>query len=430
MYFAKGGLAQAAESVRRKGRWGDKVLIHVNPDEYRQMQEAWGPSQINPHTGLPEYGFLSKAWKKVKKGLKKVVKNPLFGLVAPIALNFVAPGLGAAIGAKLGLAGKAAAMAGKSVIGAGLGAASGGKRGALTGLLGGAMSGGAGGTLGKALGASGKTASTLGNALLSGAQSEVGGGDFTSGVLKSGLMSALNPGSESFAEKAAPPELPPGTTPPISPSPAWTRGIPELELPPLEVKAPPIIPAETFMDRIKSIPGQVGNFVKEHPFQSGALALAAMSLGKGSGQKAAKPPPAPEGWNDPLPQYNMRRRFTNPGLDTYYTYGEMPSQSFYSDNTLADEAKPGAAQGGAGSRYISQGTGADGRADNIEARLSDGEYVIDTETVALLGNGSTDAGAKKLDKMREAIRAHKGKALSKGKISPNAKSPLQYMGVR
>jgi hypothetical protein len=71
--------------------------------------------------------------------------------------------------------------------------------------------------------------------------------------------------------------------------------------------------------------------------------------------------------------------------------------------------------------------GGTGRSDEINAKLSDGEYVIDAETVALLGDGSSKAGAKQLDQMREKIRQHKGNALSKGKFSPNAKSPLTYL---
>lgn len=46
----------------------------------------------------------------------------------------------------------------------------------------------------------------------------------------------------------------------------------------------------------------------------------------------------------------------------------------------------------------------DGMADKIDAKLSDGEYVIDAHTVAALGNGNNASGAKKLDAMREAIR--------------------------
>ena len=83
------------------------------------------------------------------------------------------------------------------------------------------------------------------------------------------------------------------------------------------------------------------------------------------------------------------------------------------------------ARGGALSR-LAQGGGS-GRDDTINAKLSDGEYVMDAETVALLGDGSTDAGARRLDEMRAKIRQHKGKSMARGKFSANAKSPLAYL---
>jgi hypothetical protein len=86
------------------------------------------------------------------------------------------------------------------------------------------------------------------------------------------------------------------------------------------------------------------------------------------------------------------------------------------------------ATGGALSKmaYLAQGSGS-GRADTIDAKLSDGEFVVDAETVALLGDGSTKEGARRLNMMREQLRQQKGAALSKGKFSPAAKSPLAYM---
>ena len=68
-----------------------------------------------------------------------------------------------------------------------------------------------------------------------------------------------------------------------------------------------------------------------------------------------------------------------------------------------------------------------GRSDDIPARLSDGEYVIDAETVALLGDGSGDAGAKRLDEMRRNLRKHKAKNLKKGEFTHKAKTPEKYM---
>lgn len=68
----------------------------------------------------------------------------------------------------------------------------------------------------------------------------------------------------------------------------------------------------------------------------------------------------------------------------------------------------------------------DGQSDDIPAMLADGEYVFDADTVAALGNGSSDAGAAILDKMRENIRKHKRSA-PVDKIPPKAKSPLEYL---
>lgn len=67
----------------------------------------------------------------------------------------------------------------------------------------------------------------------------------------------------------------------------------------------------------------------------------------------------------------------------------------------------------------------DGQSDDIPAMLADGEYVFDADTVASLGNGSSDAGAQLLDHFREAAREHKRSA-PVDKIPPKA-SPLAYM---
>lgn len=70
------------------------------------------------------------------------------------------------------------------------------------------------------------------------------------------------------------------------------------------------------------------------------------------------------------------------------------------------------------------GTG--GQADKINAMLSDGEYVFDADVVAALGDGNTEAGARKLDQMRERIRGHKRGGSVKS-IPPSAKDPMKYM---
>jgi hypothetical protein len=67
-----------------------------------------------------------------------------------------------------------------------------------------------------------------------------------------------------------------------------------------------------------------------------------------------------------------------------------------------------------------------GQSDEIPTMLAKDEYVIDSDTVSALGDGSSEAGAAVLDKMREAIRKHKRSAPI-DKIPPQAKSPLEYM---
>lgn len=127
-------------------------------------------------------------------------------------------------------------------------------------------------------------------------------------------------------------------------------------------------------------------------------------------------------------------------IPTHYTYGtqidptdfladggmpqntNVPMRGGLSNNSNVPmlqgrkDYRKGAAVNGAG----------DGQSDDIPAMLADGEYVIDADVVAALGNGSNKAGAEVLDKMRENIRTHKRSAPI-GKIPPKAKSPLAYL---
>ena len=114
-------MTQNMEGIARLGRFEDDTLAHVatgemivppvitpatrqmlqqdmqnvglNPNEYM----VGGDMSVNPNTGLPEFGFLSNVFKKIKKVVKKV---------APIAINFI-PGMQA-----LGPLAKAAVSAG------------------------------------------------------------------------------------------------------------------------------------------------------------------------------------------------------------------------------------------------------------------------------------------------------------------------------
>ena len=56
------------------------------------------------------------------------------------------------------------------------------------------------------------------------------------------------------------------------------------------------------------------------------------------------------------------------------------------------------------------------------ARLADGEFVIPARIVSELGNGSTEAGARKLYAMMERIQSARKKSVGKGKVAANTKS--------
>lgn len=79
----------------------------------------------------------------------------------------------------------------------------------------------------------------------------------------------------------------------------------------------------------------------------------------------------------------------------------------------------------AGGGYLKGGTA--GQDDLIPALLSDGEYVIDAETVSMLGDGNNEAGADRLDQMRMKIRGHK-RGASDDEIAPRAKEVHEYLG--
>lgn len=124
--------------------------------------------------------------------------------------------------------------------------------------------------------------------------------------------------------------------------------------------------------------------------------------------------PAPEPKNSKVPYGNPTGSHWRPLAPTHFVTGMR-------DGGEAEHI-PEFVTGATG-HYV-KGRG-DGQSDDIPAMLADGEYVFDADTVAQLGNGSSDAGAKLLDHFRESLREHKRSAPS-SKIPPKA-NPLAYM---
>jgi hypothetical protein len=104
-------------------------------------------------------------------------------------------------------------------------------------------------------------------------------------------------------------------------------------------------------------------------------------------------------------------------------------------DAAADAASPYAAGGishlgdySDGGRLL-RGPG-DGVSDSIPAtiankrpaRLADGEFVVPARIVSELGNGSTEAGARKLYAMMDRIQKNRTKSVGKGKVAVNSRS--------
>lgn len=111
----------AAQHAQSYGRGDDTVLVHMTPDEVNSLQglamASGGSLTINPHTGLPEAGWLGK----------------LLPMIAGLGLNFLLPGVGSAIGSALGGIGGAAGTG--LLVGAGTAAITGDlKEGLMAGL--------------------------------------------------------------------------------------------------------------------------------------------------------------------------------------------------------------------------------------------------------------------------------------------------------
>lgn len=292
----------------------------------------------------------------------------IWDAILPIAANILFPGVGGAIGS------------------------------AISGALG-------GGQLVSSL------APMIGSALVGGGASALAGGDFGQGALAGGLsqplLAALGAGGSSGV----------------------LSGL-NLMGAPAAAKAP--LAGQTVNSFTKGAT-EIANAAAQTSttsalMKAAPLLLAASALGGSQQKEEAAPPTVSKGPS--LEPIEFSREQLNPKIN-YETYGYGPEQKFFVDNRLpltSEEKKKRQEQGvltAAVGRYVKGG--GTGTSDSIPAKLSDGEYVIDSGTVSMLGDGSSDAGAAKLDKMREEIRKHKGSALAKGKFPPDAKSPLSYM---
>lgn len=167
---------------------------------------------------------------------------------------------------------------------------------------------------------------------------------------------------------------------------------------------------------------------------------------------AATPPAASNPQFDGLPQYTRdpaTGRLVKIGGSESGTPGgsggSNPAASEYDSYAALMSSGPGGANGGQVSGYASGGLGSlggysdggrllrgpgDGVSDSIPAvigqkqpaRLADGEFVVPARIVSEIGNGSTDAGARKLYAMMDRIQNARSKTVGKGRVAKDTKA--------
>ena len=394
--YARGGLKVAARELAAQGRGGDDMLAHINHREAEVLRRMGGAGSVNPNTGLHEY----------KGG------GGILGAILPVALSFIAPGIGTAIGTALGASGTMASALGGALIGAGTSAITGGNP-----LLG-ALTGGLMPVASNALfGAEGLTGKIGINGIFGeAAGSSPGAGEVMAPTTNPGGWGAGAPGGTDLPAV--------GSMPPARPEGLAALANPEAAS-----------PATSVVDKIKSSIGLGGSGDGMSLGTLAKLAIPAAALLSSQDQpKQAQPtsmsassqeyfnrPPTTWDWNE------IQRMANESGMSLSDFISQNLNKFAAGAYNAPGSYKPPVmvAHGGPLSNLV-KGSGS-GRDDAINAHLSNGEYVMDAETVSLLGDGANDAGAKRLDEMRKQIRMQKGKNLAKGKISPNAKSPLAYL---
>jgi hypothetical protein len=486
------GLRNAAEMIRERGRGDDTVLAHITPEEAGILKLLGGSGTINPHTGLPEYGKLSKTWKQITKpikqapilgdiykvgssigkeverGVESIARNKYLGPIAQMAsyLHPVSAALYAGLapeGSSFDTKGAAKAAATQMVL-----------QGVKDYAMGAPSGGGAG------IGAEGASMSDL--PYTGGGYGGPGGygpGGFDAGVGLDAMSGGPGTVEAAVANAGAGPQAlayPPDPYSTVSGAPSMgefaSAGIPTTDVP---TSAPPPAPTVSapYAD-VGEIPGEFNynlasseiSGAQPTNFVDKALDYASELPGKALDYATALPGKTVDAFLNASPLTQASIAYG--GYTAYQTKKELDDAKDEADRILRDRANKKAeeiawaqsvirdypfnyrrltaeevaserkmamggrinsyddeiggddgmmqggiaslAKGGMPPRYLRGG--GDGMSDSIkanidgkqEARLADGEFVIPADVVSHLGNGSSNAGAKKLYAMMDRVR--------------------------
>lgn len=388
----------AAQHLATKGRGPDSTLVHMSPGEVKSLQSIamahGGSLTINPQTGLPEAGFLSRLLPMIAGAALTAT-----GVGAPMAALLVGGGTGLATGdMKKGL------MAGLGAFGgAGLGQS-------LTALGTQELGTQAALSAGSAPGASGTAAleavkaaqaspfSTMGKGLQTMfGQTAAGQSGFGAALdAMGGPMKAIQYGGSLISpmgeEKVA-----------AAPGIKATTPYPSQQFNPGMVTPAPQADVPAYGDMGQNFSSEQRYFNPSFIPVSAPTTQMPVMAADGGMMNAMPVQQMSNANNAEMLALNRSQMYAGGGLSHLGDYSD-------------------------GGRLL-RGPG-DGVSDSIPAtignkrpaRLADGEFVVPARIVSELGNGSTEAGARKLYAMMDRVQKVRGQTVGKGRVAKNSRA--------
>jgi hypothetical protein len=414
--MAEGGLANVAQNLADRGRYGDSTLVHMAPEEIaglRALARAQGTDMtINPRTGLPEAFSLKKLFKAASFILPFVPIPGLFGMSSLLTKSIFS-----------GIAAGASAKGGfdlKQALGGGLRAYA---LGSLGEKMGGAPTPDGAPTAptttsvpnAAAVDAAAVTAPTVtvpgvdGDISLAGSYTGPGSTPLGPQSLSADLTAPLKVGS-GYTDVAA------------APIDAYTAGGSSNRRGPHNKYPSDAVPVTggALPPGSDTVPGRMANVITPEgegfgpaPLTKGTE-IAMAGLGGFSLEKAAEEQRKYDMEATAIRQEDEERKRRFDELFAR-TLGSVRTAKAGGTINLAKGGmtymEAGGTTGPTGEPRMVQGTG-DGMSDSVpatiegiqEARLANDEFVIPADVVADIGNGSSNAGAKKLYNAMDRIR--------------------------
>ena len=453
-------LKEAARGLAAMGRMGDTELVHMTAEELNGLH-SMGQLTYNPVTGLPEAFSLGKIFKKVTsipraivRGVKSVAKSKAFKVLAPIVLGIAAP-------YALGMTGTAFGFGASTALGTGLGSLLAGQKpkDALKSALFAGVTAGVGKGIGNKL--AGGSFNTGVKPAVSGASKLYGGAGNTQAAQSLAASEAAATGVTSNVASASNPldkfVNPGGTTTStanvISPDKGFLNKLASKEF--YQGIGDKVTSADTYKaigDRITSpemYQEMATDFIKRKP--DGTINLLGTA---GKFGKAIAPTQIGEMAADASAMAREQEKFleseedflNSPYKDYFPDYQSYTANYFkrlqptqYADeqsalNRFVASGGGRPMQTAAGGEFSGKVPGnGGGMEDNVFMPIKKGreqvgtlavspsEYVVDSYTMAALGGGNAEEGAKVMDKTIEQIRE---------KAYGTTKQPNEIDGIR